>query len=174
MTVTPHPGKGQVLVAVDGSPASLEALRHGYRMAGLLGDELVGVTVWQPYRHGILPPNSTHPQQAAEQLVAESVDAAFHGLKSPKYTVVTLEGDPVDNLIRLSHGADLLVVGSRGHSGLAAKLLGSVSGPLAAHAHCPVLVVHAPTEVTETDTAHAVAHHGQDTPDPGDRIVVTF
>ena len=37
-------------------------------------------------------------------------------------------------------GADLLVVGSRGHSELADILLGSVGMHCATHAHCPVLV----------------------------------
>lgn len=138
----PH---GQVLVAVDGSPASIEALRFGRSMAVLMGARLTAVTAWQPLRHGMLPPTSTHPYQAAEQLVVLSVLAAFNGEAAPDYETVAVEGDPVDGLVRLSRDADLLVVGSRGHSGLVGALLGSVSGACAAHAHCPVTVVHAPS-----------------------------
>lgn len=133
----------RVLVAVDGSAASLEALRVGHRMAQLLGDRLVAVTAWQPFRHGVLPPTSTHPQEFAENLVTRSVMEAFRGQMVPKIDIITVEGDPADNLITLSRSASLLVVGSRGHSGLPAVLLGSVSNACAAHAGCPVLVVHA-------------------------------
>lgn len=135
---------GRVLVAVDGSAASLEALRAGYRMATLLADQLVGVSAWQPLRHGILPPTSTHPEQVAEQLVSRSVLEAFRGQTTPAIEIVAVEGDPAENLIALSRDASLLVVGSRGHSGLPGLLLGSVSSACAAHAACPVLVVHAP------------------------------
>lgn len=157
--------RGQVLVAVDGSPASIQALRHGSSMAGFLGARLTAVTVWQPLRHGILPPTSTHPFQVAEQLVARSVLAAFHGQVVPDYEIVAIEGDPVDGLVRLSRDADLLVVGSRGHSGLAGALLGSVSAACAAHAHCPVTVVHAP--------AAESADPGRDAVAADERIVVT-
>lgn len=67
----------RVLVALDGSPASLEALRVGDRMATALGARLVGVTVWEPFRHGVFPPASTHPEEFAEHLVANCVPAAF-------------------------------------------------------------------------------------------------
>jgi nucleotide-binding universal stress UspA family protein len=158
--------RGQVLVAVDGSPASIEALRYGHSMAALMGARLTAVTAWQPLRHGILPPTSTHPYQAAEQLVAQSALAAFRGGGVPEYDTVAVEGDPVDGLVRLSRDADLLVIGSRGHSGLTGALLGSVSGACAAHAHCPVTVVHAPPV--------ASAPEGSDTVAADERIVVTI
>jgi nucleotide-binding universal stress UspA family protein len=170
-TQAPKAGHGQVLVAVDGSPASLEALRHGQHMAELLGDALVAVSAWQPFRHGVLPPSSTDPEQASEDLITNSLLASFRGANVPKVKVVIVEGDPAENLIRLSVDADLLVIGSRGHSGVPGMLLGSVSTTCAAHAHCPVLVVHAPTQ---THAPQARTANDDSAPTADQRIVVTF
>jgi nucleotide-binding universal stress UspA family protein len=54
-----------------------------------------------------------------------------------------LEGDPGHTLCARSAGADLLVVGSRGHSGFAGLILGSVSTNCAHHSHRPVVIVSA-------------------------------
>lgn len=157
---------GQVLVAVDGSPAAIEALRYGRTMAAIMDARLTVVTAWQPLRHGILPPTSIHPYQAAEQLVARCVREAFRGEAVPDHDTVAIEGDPVDGLVRLSRDADLLVVGSRGHSGLAGAVLGSVSGACAAHAHCPVTVVRAGRPGAARPEVDEIA--------ADERIVVTF
>jgi nucleotide-binding universal stress UspA family protein len=62
----------------------------------------------------------------------------------PEVRVHAVMGTAADVLIGESHGADLLVVGSRGHGGFTSMLLGSVSMQCALHASCPVTVVHSP------------------------------
>jgi nucleotide-binding universal stress UspA family protein len=54
----------------------------------------------------------------------------------------TVSGTAAQVLVDASEDADLLVVGSRGLGGLKGMVLGSVSHHCAAHAHCPVVVVH--------------------------------
>jgi nucleotide-binding universal stress UspA family protein len=64
------------------------------------------------------------------------------GIEPPVTVRATVaEGHPADVLVRAARGADLLVVGSRGHGGFAGSLLGSVSQYCVHHAACPVLVV---------------------------------
>ena len=54
--------------------------------------------------------------------------------------ITVVEGHPAPTLLDASRGADLLVVGSRGHGEFAGMLIGSVSQHLVSTAHCPVLV----------------------------------
>jgi nucleotide-binding universal stress UspA family protein len=54
-------------------------------------------------------------------------------------------GNTASELVQASEGAQLLVVGNRGHGGFARHLLGSVSKAVAEHAHCPVLIIHGDT-----------------------------
>ena len=53
-------------------------------------------------------------------------------------------GSAPDVLLAESHGADVLVVGGRGHGGFTSMLLGSVTMQCVLHATCPVTVVHSP------------------------------
>jgi nucleotide-binding universal stress UspA family protein len=65
----------------------------------------------------------------------------------PEITVTVVTGDPAEELVRASHDADLIVVGSRGSGGFGRLLLGSVGSQLTNHATCPVVIIPAGFQV---------------------------
>jgi nucleotide-binding universal stress UspA family protein len=84
--------------------------------------------------------------QAAEALlnrVAQDLQARY-----PHLAITTERSDlpAPEALVALSRTAGLLVTGTRGHGGFTGLLLGSVSLKVAAHAHCPVVVVQGEQE----------------------------
>ncbi|MEH0933467.1 universal stress protein [Micromonospora sp. CPCC 205558] len=135
-----------VVVGVDGSPSSLVAAEHAARAALLRSRPLLlvhgylhpfgyGVPI-NPYELGV-PMPSEEAQKMLERTAAELTER-WPGLAVEAHQVT---GGPGATLIEESHRAELVVVGSRGLGGFAGLLLGSVSAQVAAHAHCPVLVV---------------------------------
>ena len=62
-----------------------------------------------------------------------------------KVSSTVREGNPAKILLEAADGADLLVVGSRGHGGFAEALLGSVSQHCVHHAPCPVVIIRGPS-----------------------------
>jgi nucleotide-binding universal stress UspA family protein len=138
-----------IIAGVDGSESSQAAVEWAYDEAVHHDASLTLVMTWQrpvmpttpPY--GGIPTEGyeTQPKSDAIGMLDELV-ARFNA-KTPDVEVRTSieEGSPAKVLIERSKGADLLVVGSRGHGGFAGMLLGSVSQHLVAHAHCPVIVV---------------------------------
>jgi nucleotide-binding universal stress UspA family protein len=79
--------------------------------------------------------------QSGEKLLDPLADELR--LQHPGLTVTTeiSEFSAPETLVAMSHSAQLVVTGTRGHGGFAGLLLGSVSLRTAAHAHCPVVVV---------------------------------
>lgn len=71
----------------------------------------------------------------------DGVELARKSATSIEITAVTRIGQVAGTLIDFSPGADLLVVGTRGHSEFTGTVLGSVSFTVSAYAHCPVVVV---------------------------------
>ena len=83
---------------------------------------------------------------AAGNVLREAVEKAFGPAVPGNVVPRLLRGHPREMLIQASKDSDMIVVGRRGHGGFGGLLLGSVSSACVAHAHCPVLVVHAPEE----------------------------
>lgn len=140
----------RILVGVDGSEASIEALRQAQRLAVPLGAKVLANAYWdypQVYTGYVMMGIEGFEERAGE-ILAEAVKTAF-GDETPSNVISTLvRGHPRESLIDASRDADMVVVGRRGHGGFGGLLLGSVSSALVAHAHCPVLVVHTPENRT--------------------------
>lgn len=135
---------GRVVVGVDGSVESKAALRWAANMATGMGWLLDVVMTWQPpVNYGWEPGIAGGEWQAdTEKALASVVDELFGAHRPHGLRTFVWEGDPAHKLIEHAAGARMLVVGNRGRGGFRGLLLGSVSSKCAAHASCPVLVVH--------------------------------
>ncbi|WP_112237262.1 universal stress protein [Kribbella monticola] len=136
-----------VVVGVDGSELSIDAVDFAFEQAQARNTTLTAVMAWHdPVRTG---PGDLLPlvydldalQQESAALLAESV--AGHAEKYPDVVVrqELVRGYPDDVLIDASRSAELLVVGSRGRGAFRGLLLGSTSRALVHYAPCPIAVV---------------------------------
>jgi nucleotide-binding universal stress UspA family protein len=132
-----------IVVGVDGSPdadhalnwAIDEAKQHSMCLLLVHGVE-IGAAAASPYGSGLV-------LEQLEEVGREVLDKAlaFVRAKGVQAEGRMEIGSSAHALVQASRGADLLVVGSRGHGGFAGLLLGSVSIACVHHAHCPVVVV---------------------------------
>lgn len=136
-----------IVVGVDGSPGSRKALIWAAAEAATHGSDLHVVNAWE---HTLMPPAGS--VSVSEHFVPEDSQRTTDDLvrvvreelgEEPPVPVQARvkQGSPARVLIEESAGADLLVVGTRGHGGFAGLVLGSVSQHVAAYAKCPVVVV---------------------------------
>jgi nucleotide-binding universal stress UspA family protein len=138
---------GRVVVGIDGSQASLDGLTWAARQADFIGARLEVLAAWEwPTSFGWAVPVPTDFDPEAE--VQSTLDAATASARAAYPALVVdahiVQGHPAPILVEASKGADLLVVGSRGHGEFVGMLIGSVSEYCATNAHCPVLV-HRPS-----------------------------
>ena len=132
-----------IVVGVDGSPSSVQALGWAVRQAELTGGEVHAVNVWHL------------PTTDGWETVLDAIDWAASARSDLQRAVEALEPDQarlVHQQVRegraarvlteLSAHADLVVVGSRGRGHFHGRLMGSVGLHVLAHASCPVVVVH--------------------------------
>lgn len=133
----------RIIVGVDGSASSVEALRQAQRLAVPSGAKILATTYWDyPQIHdGYLAMGIDGFEESAKNILTEALHEAF-GSDVPRNVVPKLvRCHPREGLIEATRDADILVVGRRGQ-GAFGILLGSISSACVAHSHCPVLVVH--------------------------------
>jgi len=143
MTTNPEADR-RIVVGLDGSPSSIAALEWAASQAEATGAGLEVLMTWEwPTSYGmtIAVPSEYDPTRESERFLGDLLKPVreMHPRVSIESTVV--EGHPAPVLVEASLGADLLVVGSRGHGEFAGMLLGSVSEHCVTNAHCPVLVM---------------------------------
>ena len=136
----------RIVVGVDGSQVSSPALRFAFEEARRRGTGLTAVHAWQPDVR--TPSAEWWPEdpirsEVDERVVASESLAGFREeFPEVDVRVHVAQQDAAAELVRLSTGAGLLVVGSRGRGAVATAVLGSVSATVLRKAHCPVAVVH--------------------------------
>lgn len=150
--MTKQSGTGRIVVGVDGSQASKEALLWAAQEAELSGASLDVVTVWEmpftSFGRVIQVPGELDHAVEVEQELQDTIHEVL-GDKydtqpwdgSPRLKTVVLEGRAVPSLLQVAEGADMLVLGRSGHGALFGTLIGSVSEHCIGRATCPVVVV---------------------------------
>lgn len=145
-TWEPHPAtaKPTIVVGVDGSPGSARALAWAVADAEVTGRRVEAVMV-RPLPDPVLPAGApaasdgTDPQSSVERTLELLVaDAGKEGVEA---TAVVLQGHPAEKLIERAAAAELLVVGTRGHSRAHELVTGSVSHATTHQSPVPVVVV---------------------------------
>ncbi|TDC93868.1 universal stress protein [Actinomadura sp. 7K507] len=148
VVVRDHPAEGPVVVGVDGSPASLEALGLAFAEAALRGADVVALAAWP--REVEVGPAPLVDAESLREFAGERL-ARLVAPWSEKYPglrvrTAVLTGEPREVLLDAAVDAGLLVVGSRGLGGFRSMLLGSVGQALLHHASSPVLVARPPRD----------------------------
>ncbi|TFD82805.1 universal stress protein [Cryobacterium fucosi] len=132
----------RVVVAVDGGPASTAALDWALERAKVLPISLELTTVvdlgWAPAGG---PDDDFRP--IYERALSDATQRVEHEVPDIKKTSYVRRGVPADELVRASASADLLVIGTNKTGFLAGAVYGTLPLRLAAHSHCPVVVVPA-------------------------------
>jgi nucleotide-binding universal stress UspA family protein len=142
-----------IVVGIDDSESSREALRWAVEEGRLRGTPVVAIHAWQP---PMIPPMAdigpvappmydiatliTEAEKAAQAFAERVVREVAGSDPGVEVRPVELEGSPASVLIEAAEGAELVVVGSRGVGGFRGLLLGSVGRHVAEHAPCPVVI----------------------------------
>lgn len=140
----------KILVPVDGSDSSLLAARHAIALAEMSGAEvfLVHAVMSLPYlQHkaggDVLDTYVDEAKRYAQMWFDQIKEmAAKRNVRTMSEVILEVESiaDVIVNYAK-SHNVDLIVIGSRGRTGLRRFLLGSVASGVVSHAHCPVMIV---------------------------------
>jgi nucleotide-binding universal stress UspA family protein len=149
----------QVLVGIDGSVSAQAALTWAAREASYRRRPLhiVHAISWpvggDPFGLDLTTPVHDGLRVTAEVILGEAEYQARQVAPDIRVTAELFVAGAVSTLLNQAQNADLVVVGSRGLGGFRGLLMGSVSSTVAAHAPCPVIVVHPHRDGTAFPTA---------------------
>ncbi|MCH0565790.1 MULTISPECIES: universal stress protein [unclassified Streptomyces] len=173
-----------VVAALDGSPESRAAAEWAAREAKLRGLPLKIVHVWEP----VPEPMAQAPMLGAEtqahwteRIPRETAEGLRLRHPGVEVTAEQLNGRPAEVLPKAAEDAELLVLGSRGMSGIGGFLVGSVGQSVIAHTEVPVVLVRAgeqaadehetdPAGIPSAGTAFRPVVLGFDTDSPDDAV----
>jgi nucleotide-binding universal stress UspA family protein len=138
----------RIVVGTDGSDNSLAAVRWALHEATLRNTSVDLIFVWNytpiidPM--GMGPPVMLDPHEeenTARRVLKEVARKVDADRGTATINEVVTQGPPAKTLLSAAKGAELVVVGRRGHGGFLGLLLGSVATQVVNHAPCPVVVV---------------------------------
>ena len=141
-----------IVVGTDGSATAELAVKHAGQLAKNHDARLVVVTAYEPHDDALVKQSEGVPDdirwaltdrvQAEEKAIQGRKIAADLGLKG--VVAQAIAGSPPDVLLEAANdfNADAIVVGSKGLTGAARFVLGSVASSVSHHAVCDVLIVH--------------------------------
>lgn len=134
-----------IVVGVDGSKQSSAALAWAAEEAALRGTSLEVVHAWQlpalAYGDIAVPVSFEGLGTAAAAMLDEQVTSVLGEHPPVPLVREVREGPAAQVILEVAKGAEMVVLGSRGRGGFTGLLLGSVSGHVSHHAHCPVTIV---------------------------------
>ncbi len=132
-----------VITGYDGSAGSNEALRWAAREAWARGTVLTICLAWPPDELALPgdPGVRDRARRRGEEILTRGARSHGSVLDPTDVRIVLAEGPPARVLVERSRYAEMVVVGSRGHGGLAGSRLGSVSWQVASHGQGRIVVV---------------------------------
>jgi len=133
-----------ILVGVDGSESSVDALRYAKGLATAMHAPLRVFMAWENPVLGLYFPHHPYdwdPKAGAEKVLDTAIAEAFGDDRPAGLIHELVEGPAAKALTDESRNSRMLVLATRGAGGFGRLVLGSVSATCAQHAHCPVLLV---------------------------------
>ncbi len=134
----------KILVPIDGSPNSLEALKTAKDMADKYGSQIILVSVQKPATYERSIPVDENPD-ILKGYAKEVIDKGMEVLKDSSVNVKSeaIIGDPAEQILYMvdREDADIVVMGSHGATGMRRFLIGSVSNKVLQHSPKPVMIV---------------------------------
>lgn len=140
----------KILIAADGSEASMDAADYAILTARKYNSELIAlhVILSDVTLFGSVPPNHINEikqeaQMYLDKIKEKSYEDGNNNKKVQLRTELITSTSAIDGIVAFAEkeNIDLIVIGTRGRSGFKKLLLGSIASGVVTYAHCPVMVV---------------------------------